>query len=125
MKSGVPTLRAIETTGNTIPNVIFNDALKEISYTVERGGLITTVMKKYPGLFPSVVILMINVGETTGNLDGMFTKVATYFEAEVQEAINAILAAIEPIMTVIMGVVVLILALSMFLPLFDMGKALT
>jgi type IV pilus assembly protein PilC len=125
MKSGVPTLRAIETTGNTIPNVIFNDALKEIYYTVERGGLITTVMKKYPGLFPSVVILMINVGETTGNLDGMFTKVATYFEAEVQEAINAILAAIEPIMTVIMGVVVLILALSMFLPLFDMGKALT
>jgi MSHA biogenesis protein MshG len=68
---------------------------------------------------------MINVGETTGNLDGMFTKVATYFEAEVQEAINAILAAIEPIMTAIMGVVVLILALSMFLPLFDMGKALT
>ena len=68
---------------------------------------------------------MINIGETTGNLDAMLSKVGDYFEAEVQEAISAILSAIEPIMTVIMGVVVLILALSMFLPLFDIGKTLS
>lgn len=122
IKSGVPTLRAISTTGETIPNVIVTDALKVISSCVERGGTLTSEMTRYPLLFPNMVILMISVGESTGTIDTMLEKVGGYFEAEVQEAISALLSAIEPIMTVIMGVVVLVLALSMFLPLFDIGK---
>jgi len=122
IKSGVPTLRAIHTTGETIPNVIVTDALRVISSCVERGGTMTSEMHNYPLLFPNMVTLMISVGESTGTIDAMLEKVGSYFEAEVQEAISAILSAIEPIMTVIMGVVVLVLALSMFLPLFDIGK---
>jgi type IV pilus assembly protein PilC len=67
---------------------------------------------------------MVQVGEQTGKTDEMLTKVAEYYDAEVDEAISAIIAAIEPLMTVFMGTVVLFIALSMFMPLFNIRKFL-
>jgi len=79
-------------------------------------------MQRHKYLFPAMVTLMINVGETTGQIDAMLAKVGQYFDAEVDEAVEAIIKSIEPIMTVILGSVVLTIAASMFLPLFNLSK---
>jgi len=124
VKGGVPALRALKITGDTIPNDYVRDVINEIHTSVERGGSFTAPMQTNKFLFPAMVTLMIHVGETTGKVDMMLNKVGEYFDAETQETINAILAAIEPIMTVIMGGIVLTIALSMFLPLFNISKLL-
>ena len=65
---------------------------------------------------------MVNIGEESGTLNLMFEKIAEYYEAETELAIDAFLTAIEPMITIIMGIVVCIIAMSMFLPLFDMNR---
>ena len=122
VKGGVPALRALKITSETIPNVIVQDVIGTIQESVERGGSFTAPMHKQKYLFPAMVTLMIHVGETTGQLDSMLSKVGQYFDAEVDEAIDAIIKSIEPIMTVVMGSIVLTIAASMFLPLFNMTK---
>lgn len=124
VKGGVPALRALKIAGGTIPNDFVRDVIDQIHTSVERGGSFTAPMHLNKFLFPSMVTLMIHVGETTGKIDAMLNKVGEYFDAEVQETVGAILTAIEPILTVIMGVVVLTIALSMFLPLFNITKLL-
>ncbi|RCK80085.1 MAG: Type IV fimbrial assembly protein PilC [Candidatus Ozemobacter sibiricus] len=122
IKGGVPALRALRIAGDTIPNDYVRDVINQIHSSVERGGSFTGPMHLNKHLFPSMVALMIHVGETTGKIDLMLQKVGDYFDAEVQETISAILTAIEPILTVIMGVIVLTIALSMFLPLFNITQ---
>lgn len=122
VKGGVPALRALRITGGTIPNDYVKDVIDQIHNSVERGGSYTAPMHLNKFLFPSMVTLMISVGETTGKMDYMLQKVGDYFDAEVQETIGAVLSAIEPILTVVMGVIVLTIALSMFLPLFNITK---
>ncbi|MBI3039141.1 type II secretion system F family protein [bacterium] len=123
-KGGVPTLRALKIVMDIIPNVSVKNAVNEIYINVEKGGNYSDPMQKNKALFPSMVTLMMRVGETTGNIDHMLNKISDYYDAEVEAVVAAIIATIEPIMTVIMGGVVLIISLSMFLPLFDIGKLL-
>ncbi|MBF0407811.1 MAG: type II secretion system F family protein [Candidatus Riflebacteria bacterium] len=124
LKGGVPALRALKISADTIPNVEVIDAILEIYRSVELGGSFSAPMAQNKHLFPTMVILMVSVGETTGKLDSMLEKIGSYFDAEVQEAVAAILTAIEPILTVFLGIAVLIIALSMFLPLFNINQIL-
>lgn len=124
LKSGVPALRAIKITEETIPNIFVQQAMAAILENVRKGGNYVAPMSQYPYLFPKMVTLMVQVGETTGTLDAMFLKVAEYFDAEVDEALQMMINMIEPAMTVIMGGVVLFIALAMFLPLFDMTRVM-
>ena len=124
LKGGVPALRALKITAETIPNTEVQHVIGTIQESVERGGTFSGPMQKQKFLFPAVVTLMISVGETTGKIDLMLDKVGQYFEQEVSEAIAAILTAIEPLMTVVLGTIVLTIAASMFLPLFNLNQVL-
>lgn len=124
VKGGVPALRALKITSETIPNSEVCDVIGSIQESVERGGTFSAPMQQHKHLFPAMVTLMISVGETTGKIDFMLDKVGEYYDQEVSEAISAILTAIEPLLTVVMGTIVLTIAASMFLPLFNISKVL-
>ena len=94
-----------------------------MSRTSIAGGETIAGPLKESGVFPPMVVQMINVGEQTGGLDNMLTKIADFYDDEVDAAVEVLLAAMEPIMIVVLGVVVGGMIVAMYLPIFDMINA--
>jgi type IV pilus assembly protein PilC len=122
LKGGVPALSALKITKGTMGNIVVQESIQKISDSVEKGGTFADPMYQNRFLFPKMVVLMIQVGETSGKTDEMLEKVSDYYDAEVDEAISAMISAIEPMLTVFMGGLVLFIASSLFLPLFNLSK---
>jgi type IV pilus assembly protein PilC len=121
--AGVPIMQAIEVTGQTAGNAVIEDAMEAVIESVKAGGSIATPLKDTP-IFPPMVAQMIAVGEETGNLDRMLTKVADFYEDEVAAAIKALTAILEPVMIVLVGSVVGFIVISMYMPLFKVYDAI-
>jgi type IV pilus assembly protein PilC len=120
--SGVSILDGLEITAKTSGNRVLHDAIMESRTSIAGGETISEPLKK-SGVFPPMVVSMINVGEQTGGLDEMLTKIADFYDEEVDAAVEALLAAMEPIMIVFLGVVVGGMIVAMYLPIFDMMNA--
>ncbi|HUF49592.1 MAG TPA: type II secretion system F family protein [Longimicrobiales bacterium] len=120
--SGVSILDGLEITARTSGNRVLHDAIMESRTSIAGGETISEPLKK-SGVFPPMVVSMINVGEQTGGLDEMLTKIADFYDEEVDAAVEALLAAMEPIMIVFLGVVVGGMIVAMYLPIFDMINA--
>lgn len=121
VKSGVPILDAIGTTGTTSGNKIVEDAVMNARENIREGERIATPLKE-SGVFPPMVIQMIAVGEETGALDSMLNKIADFYEQEVDTAVSGLTSMIEPIIIVVMGIVVGSIVIAMFLPIFELGE---
>ncbi|MEA1997339.1 MAG: type II secretion system F family protein [Gemmatimonadota bacterium] len=117
--SGVSILSALEVTARTSGNRVVHDAVMGSRVSIAGGETITKPLKEAQ-VFPPMVIQMINVGETTGGLDSMLTKVADFYDEEVDTAVEALTAALEPIMIVFLGIVVGGMVVAMYLPIFEM-----
>jgi type IV pilus assembly protein PilC len=117
VSAGVPILQAIEVTGKTAGNKVVEDAMESVRDSVKRGGTIAAPLKDVP-VFPSMVVHMIGVGEETGALDTMLTKIADFYEDEVSAAIKALTSILEPVMIILIGGIVGFIVISMYLPLF-------
>jgi type IV pilus assembly protein PilC len=115
--AGVPILQAIEVTGKTAGNRVVEDAMESVRDSVKRGGTISAPLKEV-AVFPSMVVHMVGVGEETGALDTMLTKIADFYEDEVNAAIKALTSILEPVMIIIIGAIVGFIVISMYLPLF-------
>jgi type IV pilus assembly protein PilC len=115
--AGVPILQAIEITGRTSGNVVVERAMEGVLESVKRGGTIADPLKDSP-VFPSMVTHMIGVGEETGAVDTMLTKVADFYEDEVNAAVKAMTSILEPIMIVVVGGIVGFIVISMYMPMF-------
>jgi type IV pilus assembly protein PilC len=122
VSSGVSILDGLEITAKTSGNRVLHDAIMESRMSIAGGETISEPLKK-SGVFPPMVVSMINVGEQTGGLDEMLTKIADFYDEEVDAAVEALLAAMEPIMIVFLGVVVGGMIVAMYLPIFDMMNA--
>src|SRR5687767_443889 len=120
--SGVSILDGLEITARTSGNRVLHDAIMESRSSIAGGETISEPLKK-SGVFPPMVVQMINVGEQTGGLDEMLTKIADFYDEEVDAAVEALLSAMEPIMIVFLGVVVGGMIIAMYLPIFDMMNA--
>ena len=121
-KSGVPIVQALSTVSLTVDNAHISDKIAEMRDGVERGeSVLRTALQAR--IFTPVVLQMIAVGEESGSLDDMMEEVADLYQREVEYEIKNLSAAIEPILIVFLGVLVLILALGIFLPIWDLGKA--
>jgi type IV pilus assembly protein PilC len=120
--SGVSILDGLEITARTAGNRVLHDAIMESRASIAGGETISEPLKRC-GVFPPMVVSMINVGEQTGGLDEMLTKIADFYDEEVDAAVEALLAAMEPIMIVFLGVVVGGMIIAMYLPIFDMMNA--
>jgi len=118
VSSGVPMLQSITLTGETAGNIVVEQAMKEVYASVKRGGSLAGPIEQNP-IFPPMVGHMISVGEETGQLEHMLSKVADFYEAEVDAKVKALTALIEPIMIIFVGGMVGFIVISMYLPLFE------
>jgi type IV pilus assembly protein PilC len=116
--AGVPMLEAIEITGKTSGNKVVEKAMDEVRESVKKGGSLTEPMTRVPEAFPVMVTQMIGVGEETGALETMMTKVADFYEEQVEAAVKALTSILEPVMIVIVGGIVGFIVIAMYLPMF-------
>jgi type IV pilus assembly protein PilC len=116
--AGVPMLEAIDITGRTSGNRVIEKAMEEVRESVKKGGSLTAPMTQVPEAFPVMVTQMIGVGEETGALETMMTKVADFYEEQVEAAVKALTSILEPIMIVVVGAIVGFIVIAMYLPMF-------
>ena len=117
--SGVPILQAIEITGQAAGNAVIEKAMIDVQQSVKEGESITTPLEKVT-VFPAMVTQMISVGEETGSLDAMLSKIADFYEDEVNASIKSLTSILEPILMLGVGAIVGVVVISMYLPIFNM-----
>ncbi len=122
LSSGVSILEGLEITARTSGNRVIHDAVMASRGSIAGGETIAAPLAK-SGVFPPMVTSMIAVGEATGGLDEMLSKIADFYDDEVDAAVSALLSLMEPIMIVVLGVVVGGMIVAMYLPIFDMINA--
>ena len=122
ISSGVSILDGLEITAKTAGNQVIHDAVMESRASIAGGETIAAPLEKSK-VFPPMVISMISVGESTGGLDEMLSKIADFYDEEVDVAVGALLSLMEPIMIVVLGVIVGGMVVAMYLPIFDMVNA--
>jgi type IV pilus assembly protein PilC len=115
--AGVPIMQAIEITGQTAGNSVVEKAMADVIESVKSGGTIADPLKN-TSIFPSMVVQMIAVGEETGNLDAMLSKVADFYESEVEAAVKALTSILEPVMIILVGGIVGFIVIAMYMPMF-------
>jgi|SRR5579872_674236 len=124
ISSGVPILDGLEITARTSGNIIVEDAIMSTRKSIERGETIAAPLKETK-VFPPMVVQMIGVGEATGALDTMLSKIADFYEEEVETAVAGLLTLLEPVMIAVLGVVVGGIVIAMYMPIFDLISKLT
>ncbi|MDZ4861887.1 MAG: type II secretion system F family protein [Gemmatimonadota bacterium] len=122
ISSGVSILDGLEITAKTAGNRVIHDAVMESRNSIAGGETIAGPLEKSK-VFPPMVISMIAVGEQTGGLDEMLSKIADFYDEEVDVAVSALLSLMEPVMIVVLGVIVGGMVIAMYLPIFDMMNA--
>jgi type IV pilus assembly protein PilC len=120
--AGVPLVEALESVGGAAGNYVYKVATKNIQGEVSTGTALTVAMQNV-NVFPPMVIQMCSIGEETGALDSMLSKVADFFEAEVDDAVEALSSLMEPIIMVVLGTLIGGLVVAMYLPIFKLGAA--
>ena len=122
ISGGVPMLEALKITSTTAGNVIIENEISEARRLVSEGKTLHDSFKE-AGRFPTMMIQMINVGEATGTLDEMLSKLANFYDEEVDAAVSAMLSVLEPILLIFVGGMVGSLVVAMYLPIFSLMKA--
>ena len=124
LSSGVPILDGLDITARTAGNAVIEEAIQKTRTSIERGETVSGPLRE-TNVFPSMVVQMINVGETTGALDAMLSKIADFYEEEVDTAVAGLLTLMEPIMIAVLGGVVGGIVIAMYMPIFDLISKLT
>jgi len=119
VSAGVPMLQAIKLTGETAGNVVVEQSMEDLYASAKRGGSLAGPIQSNP-VFPPMVGHMVAVGEETGQLEQMLTKIADFYETEVDAKVKALTSLIEPLMIVFVGGVVGFIVISMYLPIFTL-----
>jgi type IV pilus assembly protein PilC len=120
IRSGVPILRTLEIVASASGKVQVEDACAEIAKHVSQGGQVSEVLASNP-FFPPMMKHMVKAGESTGNVDGMMTKIADFYDVECDATVSALTSLIEPLLIVFLGVIVGAIVMAMFLPIFQLG----
>lgn len=119
--AGVPLVEALDSVAGATGNVVFKEAVMKIKADVS-GGMQLNFAMRSTGVFPSMVLQMTSIGEESGALDEMLDKVATHYEAEVDNAVDGLTALMEPLIMSVLGVLVGGLIIAMYLPIFQLGS---
>jgi type IV pilus assembly protein PilC len=119
--AGVPLVEALDSVGGAAGNALYFEATKRIQNEVSTGTSLTAAMQN-ANVFPPLVTQMVAIGEESGALDSMLSKVAQFFEDEVDEAVAALSSLMEPLIMVVLGVLIGGLVIAMYLPIFKLGS---
>lgn len=122
--SGVPILQALKITKETIGNEVIQNAVQKVHDSIKEGETIAAPLDESK-VFPAMVVNMIDVGEETGSLDAMLMKVADIYDAEVEAAVEAMLALLEPAIIICLGGVIGFIVVSLYLPIFTLGDVVS
>ncbi len=122
LANGIPILRALEITDEAAGNVVYEVAIRRIRESVKEGQSIAGPMEESQ-LFPPMVSAMVAVGEESGDLDGMLSKVADFYDSDIDAMVKVLTSLLEPMMIAILGGLVGFIVISLFLPLFELIKA--
>jgi type IV pilus assembly protein PilC len=120
--AGVPLVEALDSVAGASGNRVYYDATKRIQSEISTGTSLTVAMQN-ANVFPNMVLQMTAIGEESGALDSMLSKVADFYEAEVDDAVEAMSSLMEPVIMVVLGVLIGGLVIAMYLPIFKMGQA--
>jgi type IV pilus assembly protein PilC len=118
IRSGVPILQALEIVADTVNNGVISRAIRDVQDSVREGESLATPLAKHP-TFPAMVVQMMAVGEETGALDTMLSKVADFYDQEVEAAVASLTSLIEPILIAVMGAAVGGMVVALYMPLFN------
>jgi type IV pilus assembly protein PilC len=121
LQSGVPILDALQVVAKTSGNKVIEGAVFRIAESISEGRPIAEPLEE-SGVFPNMVVQMINVGESVGALDTMLAKIADFYDDEVDQAVNNLTAMIEPFMMVFLGGMIGGIVVAMYLPIFSMAS---
>lgn len=121
--AGVPLVEALESVAGAVGNAVYRDAVLSVRSEVATGQQMHFAMRS-TGIFPNMVVQMTSIGEESGALDGMLDKAATYYEQEVDDAVDGMTAMMEPLIMAFLGVVVGGMLIAMYMPIFAMGSAM-
>ena len=119
--AGVPLVEALDSVGGASGNYVYLTATKQIQAEVSTGTSLTVAMQN-ANVFPNMVIQMVSIGEESGQLDAMLSKVADFFEAEVDDSVEAMSSLMEPIIMVVLGTLIGGMVVAMYLPIFKLGQ---
>jgi type IV pilus assembly protein PilC len=119
--AGVPLVEALDSVAGASGNRVYFDATKRIQSEISTGTSLTVAMQN-TNVFPNMVLQMTAIGEESGALDSMLSKVADFFEAEVDDAVDALASLMEPVIMVVLGTLIGGLVVAMYLPIFKMGS---
>jgi type IV pilus assembly protein PilC len=120
--AGVPLVEALDSVGGAAGNYVYAQATKQIKHEVSTGTSLTISMQN-SGVFPAMVVQMCSIGEETGALDAMLSKVADFYEQEVDDAVEALSSLMEPMIMVVLGTLIGGMVIAMYLPIFKLGQA--
>ncbi|TAJ76729.1 MAG: type II secretion system F family protein [Gallionellaceae bacterium] len=120
--AGVPLVEAFDSVAGAAGNAVYYDATKAIQREVTTGSGLTVAMQN-TNVFPSMVLQMVAIGEESGSIDSMLSKVADFYEAEVDDAVEALSSLMEPVIMVVLGTLIGGMVVAMYLPIFKMGQA--
>jgi type IV pilus assembly protein PilC len=120
--AGVPLVEALDSVGGASGNFVYVQATKKIQQEVSTGTSLTVAMQN-SNVFPNMVIQMVAIGEESGSLDAMLSKVSDFYEAEVDDAVEALSSLMEPMIMVVLGTLIGGMVIAMYLPIFKLGQA--
>ena len=124
LSSGVPIVRSLEILSRTLGNYYFKEAIMQAAEKVRKGGKLSEALSPYEGLYPLIVLQMIEVGEETGETSSILAKLADFFEEEVSNSTKNLAAVIEPVLMLLVGGAVGFFAISMIQPMYSMLGAI-
>jgi len=120
--AGVPLVEALDSVGGASGNHIYRLATRQIQSEVSTGTSLTVAMQN-SNVFPTMVVQMVSIGEESGQLDSMLSKVADFYEQEVDDAVDGLSSLIEPVIMVVLGTLIGGLIIAMYLPIFKIAQA--
>lgn len=123
ISSGVPIVQAMEYVNKNVKNVYARKCLDEVIVGIQKGKKISELLSEYP-IFPKLLISMISIGETSGNLEEMLSKTADYYDEEIDAAIGQITSLLEPFMILIVGLIIGCIVMALYAPMFGMITAM-
>lgn len=124
LKSGVPIATALQVTADTTQNLVYRRALEEVAIMITRGEPLSRGIALYPSIFPDMCTHLIAVGETTGNLSQTLMYLAEMYELEVEDLTKNLSSSIEPILMLVMGLIVGLIAVSVITPIYQITQHL-
>lgn len=125
LRSGMPIVDALKSTSETMTNLYYQKALLDASEKVKVGVDLVVALEKYPKLFTPMVTQMIQVGEESGTMEKVLAEVSNFYETEVDDTVKNLSSIIEPLLVIIIGAVVGVLAVGLIMPIYNIGQGIT